>query len=69
VLQVIPNPSETLAEMARVLRSGGRLAVMVPTVGPATALFRLLPTLEDLGLVDVRAKTLDNFQWVRGKRH
>jgi SAM-dependent methyltransferase len=82
VLQLIPNPSATLAEMARVLRPGGRMAVMVPTAGPAAALFRLLPdggahfftedelpdTFEDLGLVSVRAKTLGNFQWVRGKR-
>jgi arsenite methyltransferase len=82
VLQLIPNPSATLAEMARVVRPGGRIAVMVPTVGFAGAVFRLLPdggahffaedeladTFEDLGLVGVRAKTLGNFQWVRGKR-
>jgi SAM-dependent methyltransferase len=82
VLQLIPNPSATLAEMVRVLRPGGRMAVMVPTVGPAAALFRLLPaggahffaedelgdTFESLGLVSVRTKTLGNFQWVRGKR-
>ena len=82
VLQLIPNPSATLAEMARVLRPGGRMAVMVPTAGPAAAVFRLIrdggahvftedelpDTFEDLGLVSVRAKTLGNFQWVRGKR-
>jgi arsenite methyltransferase len=81
VLQLIPNPSATLAEMVRVLRPGGRMVVMVPTVGPA-AVLRLLPdvgahffaedelgdTFEDLGLVSVRTKTLGNFQWVRGKR-
>jgi hypothetical protein len=54
----------------------------VPTAGRAGALFRWLPnggarffaedelgdTLEDLGLVSVRTKTLGNIQWVRGKR-
>jgi arsenite methyltransferase len=82
VLQLIPNPSATLAEMVRVLRPGGRMAVMVPTVGSAAAVFRLLPaggahffaedelgdTFESLGLVSVRTKTLGNIQWVRGKR-
>jgi arsenite methyltransferase len=82
VLQLIPNPSATLAEMVRVLRPGGRMAVMVPTVGPAAAVFRLLPaggahvftedelgdTFESLGLVSVRTKTFGNIQWVRGKR-
>ena len=33
VLQLIPNPAATLAEMARVLRPGGRMAVLVPTAG------------------------------------
>jgi arsenite methyltransferase len=82
VLQLIPNPRATLAEMVRVLRPGGRMVVMVPTAGPATAVFRLLPdggahffgedelgdTFEDLGLVSVRTKTFGSFQWVRGKR-
>jgi arsenite methyltransferase len=82
VLQLIPNPSATLTEMVRVLRPGGRMAVMVPTVGLARALFRLLPNggvhffgedelgdaFEDLGLVSVRTKSLGTFQWVRGKR-
>jgi arsenite methyltransferase len=82
VLQLIPNPSATLAEMVRVLRPGGRMALMVPTVGPAAAVFRLLPaggahffaedelgdTFESLGLVSVRTKTLGNIQWVRGKK-
>jgi arsenite methyltransferase len=82
VLQLIPNPSATLAEMVRVLRPGGRMAVMVPTVGPAATVFRLLPaggahffaedelgdTFESLGLVSVRTKTLGNIQWVRGKK-
>jgi arsenite methyltransferase len=82
VLQLIPNPSAAVAEMVRVLRPGGRMVVLVPTVGPAAAVFRLLPnggahffaedelpdTFEDLGLVSVRTKTLGSFQWVRGKR-
>jgi arsenite methyltransferase len=82
VLQLIPNPSATLAEMVRVLRPGGRMAVMVPTVGPAAALLRSLraggahffgedelgDTFESLGLVSVRTKTVGNIQWVRGKR-
>ena len=82
VLQLIPDPTATLTEMVRVLRPGGRLAVMVPTAGRAGELFRWLPNggahfftedelgdaLEDLGLVGVRTKTLGNIQWVRGKR-
>jgi arsenite methyltransferase len=82
MLQLIPKPSAALAEMARVLRPGGRMAVMVPTAGRAGALIRLLPdggahfftddeigdTLEDLGLVGVRTKSLGTIQWVRGKR-
>jgi arsenite methyltransferase len=82
MLQLIPNPSASLAEMARVLRPGARMAVMVPTVGRAGPLMRLLPgggayfftedeigdTLEDLGLVGVRTKSFGSIQWVRGKR-
>jgi ubiquinone/menaquinone biosynthesis C-methylase UbiE len=82
VLQLIPNPAATLAEMARVLKPGGRMAIMVPTAGQIPALFRLLPNggarffaedelgdiFEDLGLVGVRTKTLGNIQWVRGIR-
>ncbi len=82
VLQLIPDPTATLTEMVRVLRPGGRLAVMVPTAVRAGELFRWLPNggahfftedelgdaLEDLGLVGVRTKTLGNIQWVRGQR-
>ena len=82
MLQLIPKPSAALAEMARVLRPGARMAVMVPTAGRAGALMRLLPdggahfftedeigdTLEDLGLVGVRTKSVGTIQWVRGKR-
>ena len=82
MLQLIPKPTAALAEMARVLRPGGRMAVMVPTAGRAGALMRLLPdggahfftedeiadVLEDLGLVGIRTKSFGTIQWVRGKR-
>ncbi len=82
VLQLIPEPTATLAEMVRVLRPGGRIAIMVPTAGRGGELLRRLPnggvrffaedelgdTFEELGLVSVRTKTLGNIQWVRGKR-
>jgi SAM-dependent methyltransferase len=82
VLQLIPNPAQTLAEIARVLKPGGRVAIMVPTAGNIGSLFRLLPDgganffaedeladiLEDLGLVGVRTKTVGTFQWVRARR-
>jgi arsenite methyltransferase len=81
-LQLIPDPAATLSEIARVLRPGGRLAVMVPTFGPPAGLWRKLPTggahafgedeigdiLEDHGIVSVRTKSVGTFQWVRGKR-
>jgi hypothetical protein len=68
--------------MARVLRPGGRIAVMVPTVGAAGPLWGILPDggvrffgedelgdiFEDLGLVGVRTRSFANFQWVRAKR-
>jgi SAM-dependent methyltransferase len=82
VLQLIPNPARTLAEIARVLKPGGRMAVMVPTAGALGPLFRVLPDgganffaedeladiLEDLGLIGVRAKTVGTFQWVRARK-
>jgi len=82
VLQLIPDPFAALSEMARVLRPGGRLAVMVPIVRAAPELWRKLPNggayvfgedeigdfLEDHGFVSVRTKTIGTFQWVRGKR-
>jgi SAM-dependent methyltransferase len=82
VLQLIPDPFAALSEIARVLRPGGRLAVMVPVVRGAPELWRKLPNggayvfgedeigdfLEDHGFVSVRTKTIATFQWVRGKR-
>jgi SAM-dependent methyltransferase len=82
VLQLVPDPAAALAEMARVLRAGGRLAVMVPTAGWAARFWRFLPNvgahlfgedeigdiLEDHGFTSVRINNLGTLQWVRGKR-
>lgn len=82
VLQLIPDPFAALSEIVRVLRPGGRLAVMVPIVRGAPQLWRKLPNggayvfgedeigdfLEDHGFASVRTKTIGTFQWVRGKR-
>jgi arsenite methyltransferase len=82
VLQLIPDPAAALAEMARVLRPGGRLAVMVPTVGRAARLWQKLPNigahvfdddeigdiLENNGFLSVRVKDVGTLQWVRGKK-
>jgi arsenite methyltransferase len=81
-LQLIPDPAAALAEMARVLRPGGRLAIMVPTAGSAARFWRKLPNvgahvfdddeiadiLEDNGFPSVRVRNLGTIQWVRGKR-
>ncbi|MDI3313291.1 MAG: methyltransferase domain-containing protein [Mycobacterium sp.] len=82
VLQLVPQPAAALAEITRVLRPGGRLALMVPTAGPAARIGRLLPggwayvfgedelgdLLEDRGFVSVRVKTFGTFQSVRAQR-
>jgi len=82
VLQLIPNPATTVAEIARVLKPGGRVALMVPTAGRGGQLLRRLPhggvhffgedeigdLFEEVGLVGVRTKTLGNIQWVRGRK-
>ncbi|MDT5008580.1 MAG: arsenite methyltransferase [Mycobacterium sp.] len=80
-LQLIPDPAAALAEMGRVLRPGGRLAVMVPTAGQASQFFRLLPDvgahmfgvdelgdiLEQHGFVSVRTTSFGPIQWARAK--
>lgn len=82
VLQLVPDPAVALAEIGRVLRPGGRLAVMVPTVGRLAWFGRMLPnfgahvfgddeigdTLEDNGFTSVRVTNFGTFQWVRGKK-
>jgi arsenite methyltransferase len=81
-LQLIPDPEAALTEMGRVLRPGGRLAVMVPTAGPAARFWRNLPIagahvfgedelgdiLEDHGFTSVRTTNFGSIQWVRGRR-
>lgn len=82
VLQLIPNVAVTLSEIGRVLRPGGRIAVMVPTVGRAAPLLSWLPDggahpfgedelgdlLEEVGFASVRSKSVGTIQWVRAKR-
>jgi arsenite methyltransferase len=83
-LQLVPDPALALAEMARILRPGGRLAVMVPTVagGLAERLSHLLPNagarffgedeiadvLEDHGLTRVRVRHYGPVQWTQGRK-
>jgi arsenite methyltransferase len=81
-LQHIPDPAAALAEMARVLRPDGRLAVMVPTAGRAARFWAKLPNvgvnvfdddelgdiLEQHSFVSVRTSSHGAIQWVRAKR-
>ncbi len=82
VLQLVPDYAAALHQMARVLRPGGRLAVMVPTVGRAAALLAKLPNagahlfgddeladiLEDAGFNRIRVHNYGTIQWVRAQR-
>jgi arsenite methyltransferase len=82
VLQLVPDPAAALAEMVRLLRADGRLAVLVPAAGWAARFWRILPNigahlfgedeigdiLEDHGLTSVRTNNFGALQWVRGKR-
>jgi arsenite methyltransferase len=82
VLQLVPDPVMALTEMARVLRPGGRLAVMVPVAGRAARVWRRLwnagphmfdedeigDVLENHGFASVRTKNFGPLQWVRARR-
>ncbi|BBY18508.1 methyltransferase domain-containing protein [Mycolicibacterium litorale] len=81
VFQLIPDPVAALSEMVRVLRPGGRIAIMVPTPGPANSFAFLArggarwfaedelgDMFETLGLTGVRTKTHGFIEWVRGQR-
>ncbi|HTX96780.1 MAG TPA: methyltransferase domain-containing protein [Mycobacterium sp.] len=81
-LQLVPNPTAALAEMARVLRPGGRLAIMAPTAGRLARYWQKLPNvgahafsddeigdiLEEHGFASVRVKNFGTLQWVRAKK-
>jgi arsenite methyltransferase len=82
VLQLVPDPASAVAEFGRVLRPGGRLALLVPTSDHPSRYSWLFPSagarffgddelgdlLEDLGFLGVRTKNFGHLQWVRGKR-
>jgi arsenite methyltransferase len=82
VLQLVPDPVTALTEMARVLRPGGRLTVMVPTAGRTARVWRRLAKagphvfdedelgdiLVDQGFASVRTKNFGPIQWLHGRR-
>jgi SAM-dependent methyltransferase len=81
VFQLIPDPVAAISEIVRVLKPGGRVAIMVPTAGPAKSLKFLArggarwfgddelgDIFENVGLVGVRSRTHGFIQWVRGTK-
>ena len=81
VFQLIPDPVAAVSEIVRVLKPGGRVAIMVPTAGPAKSLKflsrggarwfdddELGDIFENVGLVGVRVRTQGFIQWVRGTK-